>query len=96
VRFEPTSLFTARWVTTDSATQLRRFAQENEAAMAVDHTGAPVFLARNAWHLERTQKDWPEIRFLRPWSSARRESRARRRLRPAAGAWLGSTIRLVR
>jgi peptide chain release factor 3 len=65
VRFESVSLFTARWLTTDSAAALRKFTQENQAAMAVDHTGAPVFLARNAWHLERTQKDWPEIRFLK-------------------------------
>jgi peptide chain release factor 3 len=29
-----------------------------------DHTGSPVFLARNAWHLERAEKDYPQLRFL--------------------------------
>lgn len=29
------------------------------------HTGALVFLARNAWHLERAEKDYPELRFLK-------------------------------
>jgi len=24
-----------------------------------------VFLARNSWHLETTQKDWPGLRFLK-------------------------------
>jgi peptide chain release factor 3 len=31
--------------------------------MAEDHDGAPVFLARNAWHLNRAGEDWPDIRF---------------------------------
>jgi peptide chain release factor 3 len=32
--------------------------------LAQDRTGAPVFLARNAWELGRMQKEWPAIRFL--------------------------------
>ena len=28
-------------------------------------TGAPVFLARNAWHLEKTMEDWPGVKFLK-------------------------------
>ena len=36
----------------------------NQAALASDHSGAPVFLARNAWHLERAAKDHPKLRFL--------------------------------
>jgi len=24
-----------------------------------------VFMARNAWHLEDTTKNWPDIRFLK-------------------------------
>ena len=38
---------------------------ELRASLADDHTGATVFLARNAWHLERTEKDYPELRFLK-------------------------------
>ena len=44
-------------------TLIERFIDGNQAAMAEDHQGAPVFMARNAWHLERAQKDHPEIRF---------------------------------
>ena len=33
------------------------------ASLAEDRDGAPVFLARNAWDLNRTMEDWPKIRF---------------------------------
>lgn len=65
VHFEGTSLHTARWVEADDATQLRKFAEENQGAVADDHTGALVFLARNAWHLETAQKDYPKLRFVK-------------------------------
>jgi peptide chain release factor 3 len=32
--------------------------------LAEDHDGALVYLARNAWYLQRTKDDWPQIRFL--------------------------------
>jgi len=65
VHFEPTSLFTARWVEADDALALKKFIDANATAVAKDHDGAPVYLARNAWHLERGAKDWPDIRFLK-------------------------------
>ncbi len=65
VIFESTTLLTARWVEADEHLELRKFETANEAALADDHTGAPVFLARNNWHLERTAEDWPQIRFLK-------------------------------
>ena len=33
--------------------------------MADDHNGAPVFLARNAWHLKTTAEEWPGMKFLK-------------------------------
>jgi peptide chain release factor 3 len=65
VAFEAAGLYTARWVEADDAKALERFANQNESYLADDHTGTPVFLARNAWHLETAQKDFPEIRFLK-------------------------------
>ncbi len=65
VHFESTGLITARWVETDDPLLLKRFVAECEASLAEDHTGAPVFLARNNWHLERTAEDWPDVRFLK-------------------------------
>ncbi|MBL6945733.1 MAG: peptide chain release factor 3 [Rhodospirillales bacterium] len=65
VRLEATSLYTARWVETDDHLYLKKFVDANAAAIADDHTSEPVFMARNAWHLERAGKDWPDIRFLK-------------------------------
>ncbi len=64
VVFEPTSLFTARWVEGPHR-QTEEFATANAGAIAEDHTGALVFLARNSWHLDTTAKDWPDLTFLK-------------------------------
>ena len=65
VRFESTSLYTARWIEADDHLVLKNFSGANSAALADDHDKAPVFLARNAWHLDKTAEDWPDIRFLK-------------------------------
>ncbi len=65
VFFEPAALSTARWVEADSPLALKRFVDSNLSALADDHDGAPVFLARNAWHLTHTAEQWPQIRFLK-------------------------------
>jgi peptide chain release factor 3 len=63
VRFEPTSLFTARWVSADEPAKVKAFLDANKAATGTDHAGDPVFLARNAWHLDKAQEDFPDVRF---------------------------------
>lgn len=63
VKFEPTSLYTARWVSSDDAAKLKTFLDSNRSAIADDHDGDPVFMARNAWHLNDTQDKNPAIRF---------------------------------
>ncbi|MBE9555583.1 MAG: peptide chain release factor 3 [Proteobacteria bacterium] len=65
VRFEQTELYTARWVEAGDSQIMKKFADANGSALADDHDGKPVFLARNAWHLERTAEDFPEISFLK-------------------------------
>ncbi|MBY0510689.1 MAG: peptide chain release factor 3 [Rhodospirillaceae bacterium] len=65
VRFEQAELYTARWVTSDDAATLKSFMDSNRVAVADDHDNAPVFLARNAWHLNRTIDDNPKIKFLK-------------------------------
>ncbi len=65
VRFESTQIFAVRWVEGDDARQMKRFRTANDLAIAEDHNGLPVFLARNSWHLSRTSEDWPEMRFLK-------------------------------
>lgn len=62
---EDAALYTARWLDADDPNQIKKLIDENSASVAEDHTGAPVFLARNAWHLERAGTDYPAIRFLK-------------------------------
>ena len=63
VHFEATELYTARWVEADDDKMVKKFNDANQAAMAEDHDGVAVFLARNAWHLNKAEEDWPDIRF---------------------------------
>ncbi len=64
VIFEPTTYFTARWIAGEKA-DIDKFIALNHATMAVDHDGAPVFLTRNAWHLNKAIEDFPKISFLK-------------------------------
>ena len=65
VKFESTSLHTARWVEADDANLLKKFMDANGSAIADDHDDMPVFLARNAWHLDNAAEEWPDVRFLK-------------------------------
>lgn len=51
VKFEQTSLYTARWISSEDNAVLKVFIDANQASIARDHDGDPVFMARNAWHL---------------------------------------------
>ncbi|MEM1204067.1 MAG: peptide chain release factor 3, partial [Acidobacteriota bacterium] len=65
VRFESTPHQTARWVDAEDPKELKRFVDRNDMAMAEDHHGLPVFLAKSAWQLQCAQEDWPQVRFLK-------------------------------
>src|SRR5262249_23077023 len=62
VRFEAAPSEAARWVEGEAAA-LERFREANRAALAEDHDAELVYLARNAWDLNRTMRDWPALRF---------------------------------
>jgi peptide chain release factor 3 len=64
VGFEESPYDTARWVEADDTAELKRFTDTAGGTLADDREGNPVFMARNAWDLNRTQEDWPTIRFL--------------------------------
>ncbi len=70
VRFEPTELYTARWIEADRHADLKAFMDANQASLADDHEGTPVFLARNAWHLNHTEETAPAVRFHRTKENA--------------------------
>jgi peptide chain release factor 3 len=63
VGFEAAPYETARWVEAAEAAELKRFCDANQANLAEDRDGNPVFLARNAWELNYTAEKWPAIRF---------------------------------
>ncbi len=64
VKFEPTTLHTARWLSADDPQALKKFLDANQSAIANDHDGDPVFLARNSWHLGDAQDKNKDIRFM--------------------------------
>ncbi len=63
VKFEQTSLYTARWLSAEDDNQLKAFVDKNQASIARDHDGDPVFMARNAWHLGDAEDKHKEIKF---------------------------------
>ncbi|MCQ2913957.1 MAG: peptide chain release factor 3 [Alphaproteobacteria bacterium] len=64
VIFEPTTLYTARWVKAPDNATLENFVNTNKGSIATDHDNNWVFLARNAWHLGKAKEDYPKIEFL--------------------------------
>ena len=65
VNFETAPLDTARWLQSDNSQELKRFIDKNPGDLAYDHDDLPVFLARNAWHLQNAVKTWPDIQFFK-------------------------------
>ncbi len=63
VKFEQTQLYTARWLSCDDTAVLKGFIDGTRSAVAYDHDGDPVFLARNDWHLTDAMEKNPEIEF---------------------------------
>ena len=66
VDFENTQYITARWIsgTGDSKhDDLKKFIDANRASLGEDRDKTPVYLARNAWDLDRAQSDHKEIKF---------------------------------
>jgi len=63
VGLEAAPFETARWLTADDPSELKRFAEGHRSTLAADRDGDPVFLARNHWELNRTREEWPKIAF---------------------------------
>jgi len=64
ITFESLNYEVARWVESDEPAELARFIAAQKMNMAEDRSGAPVFLAQNAWWADRAKQDFPKIRFL--------------------------------
>ena len=63
VMFEPTQYYTARWVSSTDKDAWKKFLDANRLNIAEDNDGETVFLARNAWHMNKTQEDFPKVQF---------------------------------
>jgi len=61
-RLESAPYEAARWLEAEQP-ELDKFRARNSSALAEDHDGIPVFLARNSWDLRTTADEWPAIRF---------------------------------
>jgi peptide chain release factor 3 len=64
VHFESVPYVTARWAVSADHRLLEKFCDAHEQNIADDHTGAPVFLARNDWQLEHACDDFPGVQLL--------------------------------
>ena len=62
VRFEQGAFETARWLS-GPADEIKRFEDAHRSMTAEDHDGVRVFMARNAWDLDRMTRDWPALKF---------------------------------
>src|ERR1700720_620967 len=61
--FEPVTLYTARWVDSADAPKLEEFRSRAQQHLALDHSGALVYLAPSRVNLELTVERWPGIIF---------------------------------
>jgi len=63
IRLESAPYETARWIAGDD-TAVQRFRDAHRSSIAEDRNANPVFLARNAWALNRAIEEWPEVKFV--------------------------------
>ena len=61
--FEPVNVYTARWIAGGDSRKLEEFRAKAHDALAVDHSGALVYLAPSRVNLQLTLERWPDITF---------------------------------
>lgn len=61
--FDTINVHTARWISADDARKLEEFRVKAHDNLAIDHTGALVYLAPSRVNLELTVERWPELTF---------------------------------
>ena len=61
--FDPVTVHTARWVTAADPRKLQEFRTRAYEQLAVDHSGALVYLAPSRVNLQLTLERWPDITF---------------------------------
>jgi peptide chain release factor 3 len=61
--FDPINVHTARWVVSDNMRKLEEFRAKAYDHLAIDHSGALVYLAPSRVNLQLTLERWPDITF---------------------------------
>lgn len=62
--FEPVNVATARWVRCDNPKKLHEFKDKQATNLALDGSGALVYIAPSRVNLDLTKERWPEVEFL--------------------------------
>src|SRR5579863_1879009 len=63
--FDPVTVHTARWVESAEPRKLEEFRARAHEHLALDHSGALVYLAPSRVNLELTLERWPQIEFMK-------------------------------
>jgi peptide chain release factor 3 len=61
--FEAVNVYTARWVYGADPKKLAEFREKAYEHLALDHSGALVYLAPTRVNLQLVQERWPDLRF---------------------------------
>jgi peptide chain release factor 3 len=61
--FDPINVYTARWIAGGDPRKLEEFRARAHDSLALDHSGALVYLAPSRVNLELTLERWPDITF---------------------------------
>jgi len=61
--FDPVTVYTARWVDSSERARLEEFRARAHDHLALDHSGALVYLAPSRVNLQLTLERWPDIVF---------------------------------
>jgi len=65
ISFEPAGFEVARWIRSKNHEDLEAFVNKNPSSVVRDNEGRPVFLARNAWDMDYTEKNNQTLEFLK-------------------------------
>ncbi len=61
--YEPSDIYTARWLSFPDEDTRQKFRQRESASLAEDVDGNPVYLASSRYKLQITQERFPEVGF---------------------------------
>jgi peptide chain release factor 3 len=62
-KFDVASVATARWISSEDPAAMKEFLAKMEQKLAIDHSGAYVYLASSRVNLQMTEERYPKIQF---------------------------------